>query len=725
MFSKSSNLLILSANPTIRRGYLDAVRAISATIAPNSCFHTASQNLEAYGKNSTRQSSGTGYDRKRSKNYGSSNNYNNHGNNYGNNYGNNNRGSNSYGGGYNSFQGSTGRKGNARGTWGGKNKTRDSERDQEKVIGRNRLSNRGGEGDGLRGLDDYEVDILKLRGLEWTDLLPKVEEKTSENAESGSESETSTESEKSSSESAAGFSGVPTLELANQKVVSRVLVNSLHYNRKYTSLTPVQAQTLIPILRNESVVVRAKTGTGKTAAFAIPTLQKVLEAKRAGEEGVKAVIISPTRELAQQIADEITAISTYGELRKIKTQCFVGGLSKDRQLKLGFLNKPVVDIVVATPGRLYDILEDDNVLKHFKGLRFKVLDEADRLLDIGFRNELEAIRDRLAEVVEGEVPTLLFSATIDQTVRSFARDEFGQRAKIVDTVPKNEPTAAELVEQHSIVCSNWAQMYTAGVEYIEKELVAAKNALEESNNGAARPFKAVLFMPSVVLVENFAKVLSEYFADGDHGRNFVHTLHGQMTQASRQRISDSYRKSRQSILVTTDVVARGMDFPQVTHVFQIGVPSDVASYIHRIGRTARIGNSGKSFLILSKYEKDYLNRLQSAAKITMANEVNTYKPDAEVASKVAQAVPESIVDEEEANDIYNNVLISVGSIKRSYRMDSRAYIRDHQQFADLFGLDTPILAGSAQKIWTDRREPRHKGGRGSFRGGSRQSRMKW
>jgi ATP-dependent RNA helicase MSS116 len=606
------------------------------------------------------------------------------------------------------------RKGGQRGKGRGANRRdRDSFEDQDKVISRNKTTNSGREGDGLLGLDDYEVDIVKLKDMEWTDLIPKIDETTNDAGENDSGSSTST----------AGFSDVPTLALAEHKIVSRVLVNSLHYNRKYSQLTPVQAQTIIPILKNESVVVRAKTGTGKTAAFAIPTLQKVLEARRRGEQGVKAVIVSPTRELAQQIADEITAISAYGELRNIRTQCFVGGLSKDKQLKLGFLKKPVVDIVVATPGRLLDILEDDSVLKNFSGLQFKVFDEADRLLDIGFRDSLGQIRDRLATVVKHQVPTLLFSATIDKTVRSFAKDEFGEKAKVVDTVPKDEPGAAELVLQQALVCNNWAHMYSAGVHSVEQEADIASKAKEDGTLPV--PFKAIVFLPSVILVEHFAAVLRRYFAKHSDRRNFVHTIHGKMTQANRQRVADTYRKARESILVTTDVVARGMDFPHVSHVFQIGIPQDVASYIHRIGRTARIGNSGKSMLILSKYELGYLNKLEES-NILMQEQSN-YAPHEDVHEKLTEIFPDTVADEEEANNIYNNVLISVGSLKRTYRIDGRKYLRDHESFGHLLGLDTPILSSVARKVWYDQRDVfiRSRSGRGSFQGGSRQSRMKW
>lgn len=599
------------------------------------------------------------------------------------------------------------KRGNKGGSGRGWDKKKDRNRNQfsnrgsdaegDRIINRNKKAISGAEGDGLLGMSDYEVDITKLAGKTWTDLVPTKEG----------------ESEGTDTELPSSFSPVLTSYLADHKLLSRVLVNSLQYNRKYERLTTVQAQTIIPVLRNESVIVRAKTGTGKTAAFAVPILQKVLEAKRQGVQGVKALIISPTRELAQQIADEIGSITAYGELRGIKVQCFVGGLSKDHQLRLAFGRNPVVDIAIATPGRLNDILENNpEVLQHFSELKFKVLDEADMLLHIGFRPQLDKIRDILATATNYEqVPTLLFSATTDSAVTSFARNELGGKINIIDTVPKDEPTAAELVDQTAIFCEQWAQVYEAALVEIQKQVEASQGK-----------YKAIVFLPSVLLVENFKMFCKRYFKETNcHEPSIVHSLHGQMTQAKRQHASDAFRKANESILITTDVVARGMDFPAVTHVVQIGIPQDVAQYIHRIGRTARIGNKGKSVLLLTKFEKLFLNALKDKQNVNLQPEV--FQSNDET-SKIVWNIGQNLLgDESEANDLFNNLLGSMGSLKRAYKIDGQKFIRANEEFARMLGNESPRLVGYVHRSWISKDFSQR--GRSNRSGGSRYSRMKW
>jgi ATP-dependent RNA helicase MSS116 len=469
------------------------------------------------------------------------------------------------------------------------------------------------------------------------------------------------------------------------------------------------------------VVVRAKTGTGKTGAFAIPTIQKVLEAKRQGIQGVKAVVISPTRELAQQISDEITAITAYGELRNIKTMCFVGGLSKSNQIRNGLTGRNVVDIVVATPGRLLDLISEQQVVDSFANVTIKVLDEADRLLDIGFKDALTDIDNIMKSVHNATFQTLLFSATTDRSMMDFAEGELGGNAAIIDTVPANEPQAQELVHQESMVCTNWRDIYYAGAQAMEHET--------HTSDQMKQHFKAIVFMPTVLLVQHYGAVLKEYFAK-TRGRGFVQSIHGRLTQAKRQRISDEFRKSKEGILVTTDVVARGMDFPNVSHVFQLGCPPEIASYVHRIGRTARIGHEGKSLLIHTAQESRFLEELQKK-KITMQRYL-TFEPKVRLVKRIEEICPTKLEDDGDADSVYTSLFAAYEPVKKNFKMDGPGFLRDQDHFAALLGIENPRLPIRLRDSWQrDISMPprsRSYGGRGGGRPqgqNNRGRRMRW
>lgn len=568
--------------------------------------------------------------------------------------------------------------------WGG-NRRNNERRGNRKGTGqgefdqrRNTSSTRGPEGDGLKGLPEYE----RIKDLDNVDL--------------------SVLCSKDGAASQGDFSSVETESLAEHKILSRVLVNSLTDNRGYKSLTAVQAQTLVPILRGDSVVVRAKTGTGKTAAFSIPSIQHVIEAVKNGEKGVKALIISPTRELAQQIADEISAITSWGEMRQLLTVCMVGGLSKQGQIRHAFEGRKKADIIVATPGRLFDVLQVPGIGEEFAHLKIKVLDEADRLLDIGFADSLRDIDNELKKYSETGFQTLLFSATIDRAVRQFASAELGAKAKVIDTVPKNEPEAHELVNQKVIVTNSWEEMYPAAFEAISE---AQKAAVEENKE----VFKGIVFMPTVPSCDHFTDIMKHAMADAPVGekqssRLQVMTLHGQMTQAARQRIADKFRKSDNALLITTDVVARGMDFPGVSHVFQLGAPRDVASYVHRIGRTGRIGNKGDAALLITQHEKGYLRDLKTR-NINIEN-VGSYKKtdggDPELAIK--NAVEFLAHDDEFKQTVVNGILSSFAHIRKEYGVNGHEYLRDNARMAETFGLDEYRPGHSLVRTWGAHRE---------------------
>lgn len=478
-----------------------------------------------------------------------------------------------------------------------------------------------------------------------------------------------------------GFSKVPTLALEENRILSKVLVKALHDRRNYTRLTPVQAQTILPILGGSSMVVRAKTGTGKTGAFAVPMIQKVLEAKRNGVQGVKAVIIAPARELAQQITDEITKITMHGELKKIRTTCFVGGYSLQQQIRHGLSGpRNISDIVVATPGRLLDILGGDSgpeVTGLFENVTMVTLDEADRLLDFGFKDDLAQIREYIEDYnADAEkIQTLMFSATVDQSIRSLARKMLGSSLKIVDTVDENEPEAQELVSQHVISCDNFAEVYYATMGKIVEEASLHKNTDE--------PFKAMVFAPLTDMVNNFKDALYQYNRMHRAGLPMVIAVHGKMTQNARQRHTDMFRKSNSAILITTDVSGRGIDIPHVTHVFQLGSTGDVAPYVHRIGRTARIGNSGKSYLAITRQEAPFVNSLKRQNVSLTSNQ--KYIRDEEFIEKVQDVFAKKLEGLPESMELYNKLFSSYASIFSNMRVDREQFVQDQVEFGELLG----------------------------------------
>lgn len=550
-----------------------------------------------------------------------------------------------------------------------------------RIINRNEVKESGEEGTGLMDVDDYDR-VTDLKDISMDNLKSEGEEKS-------------------------GLSGVETLTLRDHKILSAVLVNSLHYNRKYTQLTPVQAASLIPLLQDENAVVRAKTGTGKTGAFAIPLLQKVYDAKKRGERGVKGVIVSPTRELAQQIADEITSITSFGTLRSIRTVSFVGGLSKGAQIFRAFGNGHDADIIVGTPGRLMDILQDPMNLNRFSSLKVKIFDEADRLFDFGFKDQLEEINQALDGInKKNELQTMLFSATIDNNILRLAESGLGKPTQVIDTVPADEPEAQELVDQTSVVCPNFVDMYETTVSILRSE--------EDLLHKQQKNFKSIVFMPTVSSASHFTNVLA-----GIMGKNRVTCINGKMTQAQRQKASDRFKAAVDHVLVTTDVIARGMDFPNVTDVVQFGSPQDTNSYIHRIGRTARIGNRGKSFLVLCEPETSFLKSLEKI-KIKM-NNYEKYEPNEVIRELLKRQFHRISFRQDVLPGEAFGGLLNYYSMMRSIGCSFEEFMEQNlQPFLDL--VDDPnveIDTHIARRNWAKPKPSHSSRGRGHFQQNSR------
>lgn len=363
-------------------------------------------------------------------------------------------------------------------------------------------------------------------------------------------------------------------------------------------------------------VAQAKTGTGKTLAFLIPVLQRILADKklehrprgrfqRGEPEDIRAVIVSPTRELAEQIAVEATKITSG---TNVIVQTAVGGTRKREGLRN--IQRQGCHILVGTPGRLNDILSDPDSGVKAPNLEAFVLDEADRLLDQGFAPEIESMLSYLPDKRDHPHQTLMFSATMPREVMNLVRHTLKPDFKFVQTIKKDEEPTHMRVPQKLVVLDGIQNQLPALLEL-------AKNAVQKHQNDPtnARPFKAIVYFNSTAEV-SLAKATFEGL--DDHMSNSRHLpgvrlveMQSRLSQDQRTRNSAFFRRAESAILFSSDVTARGMDFPDVTHVIQMGVPRDGETYVHRLGRTARAGKEGEGWLLLQPFEmRDMSSKLR-------------------------------------------------------------------------------------------------------------------
>lgn len=446
---------------------------------------------------------------------------------------------------------------------------------------------------------------------------------------------------------------------------------------KFTTLTPVQEKSLVPILEENGVVCRAKTGTGKTLAFVIPTLQCALEnfdAPRGARGKVHALVIAPTRDLALQIESEYKKIiqnMPNQAKNKIHMEVHMGG----RKTRTGNVAPA---IVIATPGRLNDNLRHSRFANMFTDLKYRVYDEADRLLDEGFSVTLDDIDDQLKQArsmatnPNASFKSVLFSATVDKSVSNFAKSVMGEDYKFINCVDENEPEAHENIEQTLVKTNNIGESFNGALAYI----------INNMNNAG---FKAMVFLPTVTATDWFYSMLmnakDKEMYDTQQTRKYgskLLRLHGKMSQAARDRTVRDYRRLSHGILVCTDVAARGLDFSDVSDVVQMGPSSEVADYIHKIGRTARAGASGRSILFLSSLEKNYSKALQSKRGVKFEHEIK-YET-AEEDKKLVQEIGADVENVESFIPTFLGFYKQVGSAYKIAQHDSLSQIIDYYRF---------------------------------------------
>ncbi len=351
----------------------------------------------------------------------------------------------------------------------------------------------------------------------------------------------------------------------------------------YAEPTPIQARAIPLVLSGRDLVASAQTGTGKTAAFVLPALQRLTAPPAERGRGPRVLVLTPTRELATQVTD---AVRTYGKFMRVRSGAILGGMPYREQLRL--ISQPV-DMIVATPGRLLDHLERGRL--SLARLELLVLDEADRMLDMGFIEDVE----KIAAATPKTRQTLLFSATLDARVQKLASGIL-QEPEHVRISPQQ--VTHDLIDQRLMVVDDLGHK-----NRLLRHLLA-ENTLK----------RAIIFSATKRDADDLARVLNEQ-------GHAAAALHGDMSQGARNRTIADMRRGKVRLLVATDVAARGLDVTGISHVINYDLPRFAEDYVHRIGRTGRAGASGIAISFVSSRELSYLDRIERYTKQTLAQHV--------------------------------------------------------------------------------------------------------
>jgi superfamily II DNA/RNA helicase len=340
----------------------------------------------------------------------------------------------------------------------------------------------------------------------------------------------------------------------------------------YKTPTPIQEQAIPQVLARRDVLGIAQTGTGKTGAFVLPML-KLLESGRARARMPRTLIVEPTRELAAQVAEQF---EKYGKNHKLNVALLIGGVSfddQDAKLVRG------VDVLIATPGRLLDHSERGRLL--LSGVELLVIDEADRMLDMGFIPDVE----RICKLIPFTRQTLFYSATMPPEIQRLTEQFLHAPVRVEVSRPA---TAATTITQEIIEIphNDWAKR-------------EALRRLVRDNNVK----NAIVFCNRKRDVDVVARSLSK------HGFNAA-PLHGDLEQSTRMKTLDAFKNGEVQLLVASDVAARGLDIPAVSHVFNFDVPFHADDYVHRIGRTGRAGRSGHAYMLASRHDQKAVDAIE-------------------------------------------------------------------------------------------------------------------
>jgi ATP-dependent RNA helicase RhlE len=360
-------------------------------------------------------------------------------------------------------------------------------------------------------------------------------------------------------------------------------------NEGYTHPTPIQEQAIPIVLKGRDLLGCAQTGTGKTAAFSIPVLQLMMEnaTPPKGKRPIRALILTPTRELAIQIGE---SVANYGKELPLRHRVIFGGVKQHAQVSS---LQQGVDILVATPGRLLDLMNQKYV--HLSQIEFFILDEADRMLDMGFIHDVKKIIAKLPEKRQ----SLFFSATMPKEIVELSN-------RILTNPLKVEVTPV----------SSTAETINQVVYFVDKgnKRFLLKDVIEEK--GIER---SLVFTRTKHGADKVAKTLVS------QGISAL-AIHGNKSQNQRQNALNSFKDSKTRVLVATDIAARGIDIDELTHVFNFELPNVPESYVHRIGRTGRAGANGIAISFCDAEERKYLKDIQKLIGLTIPVENNHSYP---------------------------------------------------------------------------------------------------
>lgn len=344
----------------------------------------------------------------------------------------------------------------------------------------------------------------------------------------------------------------------------------------YEQPSPIQEKAIPEILRGKDVLASAQTGTGKTAAFTLPLLHLLQHDGGKRKRAIRALILTPTRELAAQVYDNIREYSAFTELR---STVIFGGVKQHRQVEA---LKRGVDILVATPGRLLDLRQQG--LLSLDQVELFVLDEADRMLDMGFLNDIR----KVVKSLPGQRQNLMFSATYAKEIRELAQSFMNAPVRI-DTAPQN--STAKKVEQH---------VYRVAKEKKTGLLIQLMQEHQEE--------QTLVFTRTKHRANKISKKLNQAGITAA-------AIHGDKSQNARTKALADFKKGQVTVLVATDIAARGLDIPLLPYVINYEIPNVAEDYVHRIGRTGRAGAAGEALSLVSADEVSYLKDIQKLVNI--------------------------------------------------------------------------------------------------------------
>lgn len=357
----------------------------------------------------------------------------------------------------------------------------------------------------------------------------------------------------------------------------------------YSTPTPIQAQAIPAVLKGHDLLASAQTGTGKTAGFGLPLLQRLNQGKRASSRQVRALVLAPTRELAAQVGK---SIATYGAKLPLRTQIIFGGVGQNPQVEA---LKRGVDVLIATPGRLLDLQQQGHV--DLSRLEVLVLDEADRMLDMGFIHDIK----RLLRLMPAKRQNLLFSATFSNEIQALAK-QLLHDPKMIEVAQRN--ATADKVEQ-TVYQVDREKKRDLLAHLIETQKWYQVLVFSRTKHGANR------------LAEQLSKRSIPAMA-----------IHGNKSQGARTRALGAFKSGELQVLVATDIAARGIDIHQLPYVVNFDLPNVAEDYVHRIGRTGRAGSQGEAISLVCIDEAQLLKNIERLIKSSLERRIEPgFEPD--------------------------------------------------------------------------------------------------